>query len=229
MHRDATLSTASLASAVLLAILCALTLATGVTQQWFESFHPEGAYAARLVHDGAWLRVIVALDDAFIAAYVSASVLLGMRLGRMGPIPLLVIAGGVAGGVLDLEENHHLLAMLRMAEADVAIPVADLMHRATLSPLKWMLGHLAFVLAGIGLHGKDPLTRVFRFSLLAVQLPIGALAWTVTSPGWATALQWARYVSFLAGFATLAWLSRSRSEPGNAAVAPSAAGSGAPA
>jgi hypothetical protein len=226
--RDSTLAAASLAAAVLLGTLCALTLATGVSQQWFEVARPPGEYAAALVRDAVPLRAIIALDDLFIVAYVTGSVLFAVRLarGRLGPLHVLVMVGGVAAGVLDLEENHHILTMLRLAEQGVAIPVEQILRRSDLSQLKWMLGHAAFALAGVAVVGRDAVSRALRVALVGWQLPIGALAWTVTVPALAPVLLWARYLALLSGFVTIAWLS---GRGGSARVAGVAGATGAPA
>ncbi len=230
-HRDpavAALPYASAAAGALLATLCAITLATGVSQQTFEWAQAPDAYAAALVRAGSSLRLLVAVDDLFIAAYVTATIALGLALSRGRPTALhaLIIAGGVAGGVLDLEENHHLLALLRLAERHVPLPLDALLHRTDLSQLKWMLGHLAFVLVGVAIPARDRLTRFFRATLLAWQLPVGALVWTVDAPALNHALVWLRYGVFLSGFALIAWLSRPGAGP---LVADAAAGSGEPA
>jgi hypothetical protein len=222
---------AAVTASLLLAVLCVLGRVTHVTQQRFEFALPPVEYAAALVRDAFWLRVDITLDDGFIASYVTVAVLFAVRLapgdGKLGPLHVLMIAASAAGGVLDLEENHHILGMLRLAEAGEAIPLADILHRTDLSQLKWMLGHVAFVLGGVALRPRDSFERAFRASLVFVQLPIGALAWTVTEPGWAAGLLWARYASFLAGFMTIAWLSRPAAGASRAAVV--VAGSGAPA
>ncbi len=224
----APLAASSLAAGVLLVVLSSLTLITGVSQQAFEIVRAPEPYAAALVRDATWLRAIIAIDDVFIAAYVTATVLLGTMLARrrFEPIHVLIIAGGVAGGVLDLEENHHILAMLRMAENGLAIPIEQILRRTDLSQLKWMLGHLAFVLVGVAIAGRGSIMRSFRFSLIAVQLPLGALCWAVSSPTWQPVLFWARYLSFVSGFFLVAWLTRPNAETD---VASDAVGSGAPA
>jgi len=216
------LSIASAAAAALLFALCAMTLASGVSQQWFEWVRPPSEYAARLVRDAAWLRAIIAVDDVFIASYVTATVLLANVLarGELGVVHVLVIAGGVAAGVLDLAENHHILAMLRVAESGEAIPLGEILHRSGASQLKWMLGHLSFALVGVALPARDAMTRAFRASLVAWQLPIGALYWTLDA--WLPLLTWLRYGSLFAGFAAIAWLTRGGARADAAAVGSSA-------
>lgn len=219
---------ASAAAGALLTLLCGLTLATGVSQQWFEWARAPDLYAQALVRDGSWLRAIIAIDDLFIAAYVTSTVMLGLTLARGRPDArhLLVIAGGVAAGVLDLDENHHLLALVRLARDHVPIPVEQILRRTDLSQLKWMLGHLAFVLAGTLIPARDRLTKFFRATLIGWQLPIGALVWAVEDPHVSTLLVWMRYGAFVSGFAMIAWLSRPRGGP---LAEPAAADSSAPA
>src|SRR3954462_10262805 len=100
------------ASAGLLLVLVALQLGSGVTQQWFEGVHPLDDYAARLLAQASWLRGIVAVDDVFVAAYTSAAVLAALARRASSPLWAVAVIAGVAAGLLDLEENHHMLAML---------------------------------------------------------------------------------------------------------------------
>lgn len=234
--RDAALRHVSLASALLLTSLCALTLATGVSQQWFEWVRPPAAYAARLVHDATALRAIIALDDVFIAAYVASAVLFVRFLGEHTRSPLQVVASGfsVAAGVLDLAENHHILSLLTLAEAGLPVPMEDILLRSQLSQLKWMLGHVAFAFLGVSLALGAPLARLLRFALVYVQLPLGALTWAASFGPWLPPLVWLRYGALISGFVAVAWLA---SRPTQSLSAPSgaprdadaAAGSGAPA
>ncbi len=230
----ASLRHVSLASALLLSSLCAFTLATGVSQQWFEWVRSPATYTARLVQDARALRAIIALDDVFIAAYVASAVLFVRFLSTRSGDPLHTVAVGfsVAAGVLDLAENHHLLALLTLAEAGLPVPLEDILLRSQLSQLKWMLGHVAFAFLGVTLTLEGPLARLLRFALVYLQLPLGALTWAVPDGPWLPALVWLRYGSLISGFAAVAWLARSRgqrvSEPGSAFPdGADAAGSGA--
>ncbi len=226
----------SLASALLLTTLCALTLATGVSQQWFEWVRTPDAYATRLLHDAMTLRAIIALDDVFIAAYVASAVLFVRFLGEPAREPLHAVAVGfsVAAGVLDLTENHHLLSLLTLVEAGLPVPVEDIVLRSQLSQLKWMLGHVAFAFLGLTLSLETPLARLLRVALVYVQLPLGALTWAAPFGPWLPALVWLRYGALISGFAAVAWLAsrppHAVSPPRPAShVAAAAAGSGAPA
>lgn len=200
----------SLASALLLTTLCALTLATGVSQQWFEWVRPPAVYAARLVQDAAALRAIIALDDVFIAAYVASAVLFVRFLSTAKRDPLHAVAMGfsVSAGVLDLAENHHLLVLLNLAEAGLPVPVEDILRRSQLSQLKWMLGHVAFAFLGLTIALDTALLRLLRGALIYLQLPLGALTWAVPDGPWLPVLVWLRYGSLISGFAAVAWLAR---------------------
>lgn len=229
---DGAASRASLTAAALLAVLVALTLGTGVSQQHFEYLAAPDRYARELLQGARALRLLITLDDAFIAAYVSATVLFVRALARRRweALHTLVLAGGVAAGVLDLEENHHLLSLLSLAEQGVALPLAELTHRADLSQLKWMLAHVTFVLLAFALPGRAPLRVGLRAALAWAQLPVGVLCWTLTAPALLLPLSLARYGNMLAGFLALAYLTARPEEPSRDALGDdAAAGSGAPA
>ncbi len=194
---------------MLLGALCLMILTSGVSPQWFEQVHDPAAYAHALRRDGSWLRTLLFVDDAFIAAYVIASVTLASALanGSWRPLPVLVAIGGVGAGVLDLAENHHVLGLLRIAELERAVPMSEILRRAELSQLKWMVAHLAFTAVGVAMprYGHR-VARWFRYSLIFVQLPLGAAAWVATTPWLSTTLGWGRLLGFVAGFAVIAWL-----------------------
>lgn len=219
---DSVLRWSSTAAAILLLTLCAITAITGVSQQRFEWVQLPDAYAAALVAQGGWLRAIVALDDLFIAAYVLATLALARKIanGRWGPVTVAIAVGGVAAGLLDLHENHDLMSMLRWTELGGALSPESIVERSDLSQLKWMIGHLAFVGVGASWPRRDGwLDKVLVASLIGVQLPIGALVWTLSDPAWIEVAIWARYGSFLSGFAVIAWMARPRSVSRSAPLA----------
>lgn len=212
MRRDdsTTLRAASLLAAVLLAILCGLVASTGVSQQTFEWVAPPAAYGSGLEKDATWLRLIIGIDDLFIAAYVTATLVLANRLARFGwsAMTVTIAVLGLAAGLLDLHENHELLALIRWVESGGTVSAETIITRSELSQLKWMLGHLAFVLVGACWRERGTIDRVLVVSLVFVQLPLGAATWVLADPSSIAVATWARYGSFLAGFATIAWLHR---------------------
>jgi hypothetical protein len=196
------------ACAALLLVLVAMQLSTGVTQQWFESFHLPDPYAARLLAQGAWLRAIVAVDDVFVAAYSAAAVLVALMLRERGSaLWVLVLTLGVFGGLLDLEENHHLLAMLTVVERGGALEAASLEHRMIFSSLKWLLSPLAYCFFTLGYE-----VRLLRWFTWGWVMPLTAVVLAVEDPVWLKPLAFARLLSVVLGFVTIAVVLRS--EPG---------------
>lgn len=201
---------AAASSGLLLLVLTSISYASGTSQQWLEWVRPPDEYTHALRAGDHVLRAIIAVDDVFIAAYVSAGVLLAARLagGHARLLPMLVGGCSLVAGLLDLEENHHLLAMIELARHDIAIPLDEILARSDRSQFKWMLGHLGFVFAGLALAPTSNATRVVRFALVFVQLPIGALTWAVPESAARDALVLVRYLSLFAGFLLIAWLAR---------------------
>jgi hypothetical protein len=198
-------------SAALLAVLVALQVGTHVTQQWFESVHPLEEYAARLVAQGAWLRAIVAVDDVFITAYTSAVVLLALVVKERGSgLWVLVLVAGAAGGLLDFEENHHLLAMLTAVERGGHLEASSLEHRMLFSSLKWLVGPVAYCFFALGLSPRTRAERVVQLYVWLWFLPLTAVVLAVDDPSWVRPLALVRLVSVLFGFVSLALVLRAR-------------------
>src|SRR5262249_38961054 len=112
----------------------------------------------------------------------------------------LFLAGGILVGLLDLEENHHMLALLRAAEDGLPVALGDLVRRMDFSSTKFALGHLtAFFLAFL-VPGPDRPARTLR-ALSILQLPVGmaAVVWDEVIP-----IQLARAASFTAAYVLLA-------------------------
>lgn len=218
----------SLAAASLLTTLCALVLITGTSQQTFERYANPADYARALLAGAGPLRLIVAIDDVFIVMYVAATLLLcasqGARASRL--VLSVVLSAALLGGMLDLIENHHILAMLRQAELGAPPSAGQIEAQVVASSLKWMLGHTAFALLAFVLELPARLGRAVRTSLLAVQLPLGAATLAVVHPMGLEVLTWLRYGSLLGGFVAISFLMRGASP--HASVY-GAAGSGAPA
>src|SRR4051812_17425642 len=129
-------SVAFLAAAALFLLLVVLQLSTGATQHYFELVHPPGLYAERLLRDAAWLKAIIAIDDVFIAVYVGAVLLCVQALPARPATAWLAAALVLACGLLDLEENHHILAMLQTAQNGLGLDPADIVRRMEWSSVK---------------------------------------------------------------------------------------------
>ncbi|MBP7483811.1 MAG: hypothetical protein RLZZ369_145 [Pseudomonadota bacterium] len=198
----------SLASGLCLFALMVLSISTGANQQHFEVVLAPQTYAADLLDQAAGLKWIVALDDVFIACYVTVSILFATHLTGASAQALRpwIVGMGVAAGVLDFVENHHILAMLHQAQAGGVPDIGHLILRENLSALKWLLGHTAFFLVGFCLPTHTIWLRLFQLALLFVQLPVGALALTIQDPVWTPFWHLARLVNVMSGFFMVAWL-----------------------
>ncbi|HET8869175.1 MAG TPA: hypothetical protein VFM48_01905 [Aquabacterium sp.] len=205
---------AALASGLCLFALMVLSLTTGANQQHFEQVMAPQVYAHDLLAQSSGLRWIIALDDVFIACYMTVGILFARQLGVGGArldttvnaLRPWIVGMSVAAGVLDFLENHHILAMLHQAQTGGMPDYTELVLRENLSAMKWLLGHTAFFLAGWCLPTHTIPLRLFQFALLFVQLPIGALTLTVQDPAWAPVLNLMRLINVMTGFFLVAWL-----------------------
>jgi hypothetical protein len=196
-------------SAGLLAALVAMQLGGHVTQQWFENVHTVDEYSARLVAQGRWLRAIVAADDIFITAYTSAVVLLALVVKERGSgLWVLVMVAGAAGGLLDFEENHHMLAMLTAVERGGHLDPSSLEHRMVFSSLKWIVGPVAYCFFGLGLSPRTRAERVVQLYVWLWFLPLTAVCLAVDDPQWVRPLALVRLVSVVFGFLGVAFVLR---------------------
>jgi hypothetical protein len=189
----------AVASAILFAALVVMQIATGASQAYFEAVHPPDTYAGQMLAHAGWFRVVIAVDDVFIACYVGAFVFGALALPRRAAT-WLFLAGGILVGLLDLEENHHMLALLRAAEDGLPIALGALVRRMDLSSTKFALAHLtAFFLAFLVPKSTAP-ARALR-ALCVLQLPVGmaGVVWDEVLP-----IQLARGASFTAAYVLLA-------------------------
>lgn len=199
---------AALAAGLCLFALLVLSMTSGANQQHFEMVLAPQVYAHDLLAQADGLKRIITVDDIFIACYVTVSILFASRL--TGPTAAAlrpwIMGMGVAAGVLDFVENHHILAMLHQAQSGGIPDVHELILRENLSTLKWLMGHTAFFLVGWCLPTHNIGLRLFQLALIFVQLPVGALALTVQDPTWAPILNLARLINVMTGFLLVALL-----------------------
>lgn len=202
------------ASALCLLAMLSLSWATGLNVQHFERVSSPAFWAESFLAHAQHLRWLTVFDDVFIACYVTTTLLLVQRLRARAPasarIQVLgpwVVGMAVAVGLLDAIENHHVLSLLHAVEQGQAIGHDTMVSREWLSSVKWLVGHVAFCLLGVALW-FDPLPwRLFRISLIAWQLPVGAAALALAAtPGVGEALGWLKLINVMGGFLALATL-----------------------
>lgn len=202
---DAIRATRALAilSMLLLTAMVAITAATGVSQEQFEIVRPD--YATAIASARGPLRAIIALDALFLITYAAFFVMLPRAFGvaadglvRLGVGALLAVA------VLDMIEDHHLLALARGALVDDGA----LRFQHVLSQVKFHLSYLGLALLALGLPRAQPSERALAFAL-GVPLPVlGAVLWGV--PALEPTLNVARWLAFLGGFGGALFVLRRR-------------------
>lgn len=208
--------TARAAMAVLVAMI-AITAATGVSQETFEIVRAPAIYAAELRQYELPLRALFGLDSAFLILYATLLVLVALHLMTRENRPVLAIAIGaiLATALLDMTEDHHILAMLRGAVRDIAPSPGQIAFEHTLSQVKFHLGYLAELLIGLCLPRRTVAARVLAFLLTVGTLVQGA--WLYAAPDAALpAGNYGRWIGFLVGFALIIRIVR---RPGAGAVA----------
>lgn len=203
MH-DFDLSSARAARALACAAivtLCAMivtSLATGVTQEQFETVRV--GYREAIIVAAKPLRTVIALDTVFLIVYSAFFVMLVRALGVSGSgVVRLGVGALLATAVLDMIEDHHLLALTQAALDGAAIDDATVRFQHVLSQVKFHISYLGLAFVALGLPRRTARERGFAWAL-GVPLPIlGAIIWG--TPASAATLDVARWVGFLAGFA----------------------------
>lgn len=205
-----------LAAGSLLCVMVLYGLANGVSQQTFEMIQPVPDYTQALLTSSTPLRVILGLDNIFIALYSATIVFLVAALWqRQRQFVLMVVLGaGLMGGLLDYLENHHILTMLIAVEVGVPLDVTEIKQQMVLSMLKWHLAYFAFFLVAYVLQTQSRVEKLLRFCLFYIQLPVGVFFY-VTSPYldglFAEFLFYVRYMNLVIGFGFFAYIFYQRS------------------
>src|SRR5689334_4451322 len=104
-------------SAAVLVAMVGVAIATGATQELHEHYKPPADYAADLLaHPGA-LRLVFGLDIGFLVLYTGFFAALAAYLTALGrPFARLALTAMLGVTLLDIIEDHHILALLALAE-----------------------------------------------------------------------------------------------------------------
>ena len=159
-----------------------------------------------------------AIDDVFIACYVSAAVLAALALKERSEFWLLAAIAGVSSGLLDLEENHQLLAFLVQAQHDIPLTAASLEHRMVFSSLKWLIGPIGYCFLALSYRPRSTIETALGGVSWGFLLPLTAVGMAVEDPVWSKLLAFARLFSVLAGFVLLALALRGRARGSDSSV-----------
>jgi hypothetical protein len=191
----------ALAAAALLVFMVLVTFATGASQEPFEVVAPVAAYEASLVQAAPGLRLVLAADTLFIPVYAALFVVLAKLEGPRGVAELVRLgtAAILAAATLDVLEDQHLFALLRMSADAAPLSVDALRFQHLVSQTKFHLSYVGLFFFGLGLPRGDAFERAFALGL-ALPVPVlGAIVW-VAPPTLAGPLYAARWVGFLLGF-----------------------------
>ena len=210
--RRMALGLAAASIATLLAMV-AVGLTTGASQEAHEWYGPPDAYAAQLVAQAGALRVIFGLDIAFLVLYTGFFAALADYLRRRGrPFVAIAIGAMLVTALLDIVEDHHILALLGMAEAHRPIDDGALVLQQVISSTKFSVSYLALVMFGLAVPRDSRLGWALSIFLVGGTLVSGALGYAAP-PAWRASLDGGRWIGFLAGFALAAVWLRAEHEP----------------
>jgi hypothetical protein len=200
----------AVASGALLVAMAGITAATGATQEAHEWYRPPAAYAASLITRPGPLRLIFGLDVGFLVLYTAFFAALADHLSQLGrPFVRLALGAMIGTAVLDIIEDHHILALLAVAESGRPIDDGALVFQETLSMTKFSLSYVALVLFGLAIPRGTRLGVALAAFLVAGTLISGVLGYAAP-PSWHDQLAGGRWIGFLAGFVlAVAWLSAS--------------------
>ena len=196
-------------TAAVLVVMAIVSIATGATQEAHEHFAVPETYALGLIAQSKGLRGLMGLDIAFLVLYTAFFALLAQHLRARGASAVLVwlaLGAMIATAVLDIVEDHHILAMLDEAEHQVLPSAGAIAFQSAESATKFSLSFLSLVCFGLCV----PRTTRLGIALclfLTVGTLISAVFGYAMPPGSASQIEAGRWIGFLAGFAlAIGWL-----------------------
>lgn len=200
-------------TAVLLVMVAVMT-ATGASQEAHEFYRPHAEYAAALLEHPGALRLLFALDVAFLVLYTAFFAAFADYLRALGrPFTRLALAAMIGTALLDIVEDHHILTMLGIAERGEPLSDTAIAIQQVISASKFTLSDISLVLFGLAIPRDTRLGLVFALFLTAGTL-VTAVVGYAAPPAWREGIDASRGIGFLAGFAlAIAWLRRAP-EPG---------------
>jgi hypothetical protein len=201
-------------SSALLLAMVAVSITTGATQEAYEYVGDRGTYAKSLLEHASGVRLVFALDIAFIALYTGFFAALA-RILRGQPFVTIALGAMLVTALLDIVEDHRILSVLAASEQGGRPDLDSLIFQQTLSSTKFSVSYVALFLFGLAI----PRTTKLGWAL-ALFLTVGTLATAVAGyaapPEMRAQLDGGRWIGFLIGFGIAAlWLKRAN-EPATA-------------
>ena len=203
----------AVASCVTLLAMVIVSIVTGATQEAHEHIAVPDVYAANLLAHADGLRLVMALDVAFLVLYTAFFATLPGYLRAIGqPRVLVTIALGamIAVALRDMLEDHYMLALLAQAEHGIAPTSGAIAYQTTESATKFSISYLALMVFGLAVPRTTRIGLVLAL-FLTVGTLVAAVAGLAVSPSAQASIDSGRWVGFLIGFAlAIAWLVRQR-------------------
>ena len=205
-NRKLAINLAGCTGAVLV-VMVILSFATGASQEAHEHYNlPEG-YAIALLEHAKPLRVLFALDIAFLVLYTGFFAAFARYLGELGR-PLVKLAFGLmlATALLDVLEDHHITTMLDAAERGVLPSMSSIADQVLLSSTKFSVSYMSLFFFGLAVPRETKLGLALSLFLTIGTLLSAVIGYSMP-PESVHSFDNGRWVGFLVGFAlSIAWL-----------------------
>ena len=190
-----------------LVVLVIVSMITGATQEVHEHFAPPEPYAMSLLEHANALRAVFGLDIAFIILYTGFFAALSKYLVDRGrPFAKLAFGAMAAVALLDVIEDHHILAMLDAAEQSVLPSAAAISFQATESATKFSISYLALALFGLAIPRDGKLAWALSLLLIVGSLGNAVIGYSLPLAS-QRGFDGGRWIGFVLGFSlAIAWL-----------------------
>jgi hypothetical protein len=197
------------ATAVVLLAMVVVALATDATQEAYEYVDDPTKYAVSLFAHRTGVRLIFALDIAFLVLYTGFFAALAHYLRALGrPFTYLALGFLLATSVLDIVEDHHILTLLAAAEHNFKLDKNSLILQQVLSSTKFTVSYVALFMFGLAIPRTTKLGWALCLFLTAGTL-ITAVIGYAAPPEMREQLDSGRWTGFLIGFGIAGvWLAR---------------------
>jgi hypothetical protein len=197
-----------------IAAMVVVGVVTGASQEAHEWYAPPEIYAASLRAQGEALRLVFAIDTAFIILFTAFFVAFADYLRAIGRRFTGIALGALlVTAALDILENQHILAMLDLAQRDRPIGDGDIAVQQMISQIKFTGSYVALFLFGLAIPRTSRLATAIALYLTAGTLATAVVAFAVPADG-RPAIDAMRGLSFLLGFVlVIVWLRRAPDPP----------------
>jgi hypothetical protein len=201
------------AAGVMLLLMVATAVITGATQEKHEHFMAAGDYATSLLTNAKGLRILMGLDIAFCILYTTFFATLAMYLRSVNAQRVFIYLGLGAmllTCLLDMVEDHHIIALLEAAEHGVIPADSSIAWQSAESAVKFSVSYFSLVAFGLAIPRTTKLGYVLCL-FLSVGTLLTAVIFYAAPPEFQASLESGRWIGFLAGFLlAIAWLRQQR-------------------